>query len=96
MSKSKWKGPHITKNLTLKIFNKNNLGKHWNKKIWDRNLTISNSLVEKGVYVYNGKIFKRIVITRDKLGFKVGDFSFSRNYVFKKIIKKIAQKLKKK
>jgi ribosomal protein S19 len=87
MSKSKWKGPFITSNF---------LYKNLNKKIWNRNLTVSNSLVEKNIYVYNGKIFKKIFITREKLGFKVGDFCFSRNYLFKKIIKKPNQKKNKK
>jgi ribosomal protein S19 len=92
MSKSKWKGPFITNNLVFKIFNKENSSKHWNRKIWNRNLTVSNAFVEKGVYIHNGKIFKRIFITRDKLGFKVGDFSFSRTYIFKKKAKKISSK----
>jgi ribosomal protein S19 len=88
MSKSKWKGPFITNNLVFKNLKNENLS----GKFWNRNLTVLNSLIDKNIHVYNGKIFKKIFITREKLGFKVGDFCFSRNYVFKKIIKKPKKK----
>ena len=77
MSRSIWKGLHYSS----KIFElKNN-------KIWDRNYNIPSCLVGKTVLVYNGKIFKKIKITCEKIGFKFGEFSFTRAF-FKAKIKK--------
>jgi small subunit ribosomal protein S19 len=88
MSRSNWKGSYFSKNLYNKIFLEQNF-KFWNKKVWDRNSVIPNFLCDKNIYIHNGKVFKRILITREKVGFKFGDFSYTRNYVFKKILKKV-------
>jgi len=46
-------------------------------------------LLGQTVFVYNGKEFKNVVITREKLGFKFGEFSFNRKYnVKQKSLKK--------
>ena len=73
MSRSKWKGPYIDSN----IFKENKK----NRKIWARSSTIPGFLVGENVLVYNGREFKRILITRDKVGFKFGEFSFTRKFV---------------
>jgi ribosomal protein S19 len=44
--------------------------------------------------VHNGKEFKKIFITREKIGFKFGEFSFTKKYT-KKIKKSINIKKKK-
>ena len=73
MTRSKWKGPYIEAN----IFKKNIK----NKKVWTRSSTIPGSLMGETVLVHNGREFKRIIITRDKVGFKFGEFSFTRKFV---------------
>lgn len=74
MSRSIWKGPHLDNfllNRNLKISN---------IKIWSRRSSIPFYLLDKYVNIYNGKLFKKILITRDKIGFKFGEFSFTRNF----------------
>jgi len=89
MSRSKWKGYFISSSL-LKI---KNVSK--NLKIWNRDSTISKKFVDKSVFIHNGKVFKKIKITQEKVGFKFGEFSFTRIQQKKKI--KISKKnLKKK
>lgn len=78
MSRSFWKGSFIEKKLLKKEF----------KKIWYRHSCIPFYLIGKKVLVHNGIIFKKIYITREKVGYKFGDFSFTRKFTKKiKIIK---------
>jgi len=72
MSRSKWKGSFIAKFLLKKnyIFREKN-------KIWARNSIIPFFLLNKSVVVYNGKFFKKLFITREKIGYKFGEFIFT-------------------
>lgn len=72
MSRSLWKN---FKNSSIKKHYKTNM-----LKCWCRNSVILSSEIGKLVYVYNGKIFKKFMITREKIGFKYGDFSGTRTY----------------
>lgn len=82
MSRSIWKGPFLDKFLL----------KHRVKKlpkiIWSRRSVIPFIYLNKQVSIYNGKIFKRIFITREKIGFKFGMFVFTRKYSKSKKLKK--------
>jgi len=78
MSRSVWKGFYIySKVLNLK-----------KNKVWSRNSVIPFCLLGKKVLVYNGKSFRQIKITREKVGFKFGEFSFTRSFFKAKIKKK--------
>lgn len=79
MSRSIWKGPFLDKFLVFQKKQKNLT------KIWSRRSVISSQMLGKTVLVHNGKDFKRILITREKLGFKYGEFAFTRKT--KKIVK---------
>lgn len=61
-------------------------------KIYNRSSIIPSFLINKTIKVYNGKEFKPLLITEDKIGFKFGEFIFTRKaYIYKgkkKIIKK--------
>jgi small subunit ribosomal protein S19 len=88
MSRSKWKGFFIEKNyLNSKLIQTKS-----KIKIWSRSSTVSELLIGTTVNVYNGQKFKPVKITRDKVGFKFGEFSFTRKMYRrikkKKIIKK--------
>lgn len=73
MSRSKWKGFFIEKNyLTIKQKKTKKI------QIWSRSSTISESLLNKNVYIYNGKNFKRIKVNRAKVGYKFGEFASTR------------------
>ena len=81
MSRSKCKIVFIS--IKLKKINKE-------KKIniWSRSSIIPELLINKNVFVYNGKIFKKILITREKVGYKFGEFVFTKIRPKTKKIKK--------
>jgi len=81
MSRSVWKGFYIAKN----VLKKNKKQKKNFFKIWSRNSAIPSFLIGKTVLVHNGKQFNKVVITREKIGYKFGEFSLTRKY-FKKVV----------
>lgn len=78
MSRAKWKGFFSE----ISVLN----SKHSNIKTWSRRSVISHDLVGKNLSVYNGKLFKLIKITEEKVGYKLGEFSFTR--IMKERLKK--------
>ena len=70
MSRSKWKGFYVAKHFIKKDITK---GKN-TIDIWNRNSTIPFYLVNEFVRVHNGKEFINIYISREKIGFKFGEF----------------------
>ncbi len=70
MSRSKWKGFFIESNLLKPVDS--------SVKIWSRSSVISEAFIGKRVSIHNGKDFKLLKITREKVGFKFGEFSFTR------------------
>ncbi len=93
MSRSKWKF-HYIHNSILRLVNiventnvktKTNLKSRKIKKIWSRSSTIPSFLLGATVWVHNGKEFKKVLITEDKIGYKFGEFSTTRKRsVYKK------------
>jgi len=72
MSRAKWKGPSLFDNKKLTNYP-------------SRHSEISPNFLESVVYVYNGKNYKELKITKDMLGHKFGEFSFTRaKFSFKK------------
>lgn len=57
---------------------------------------ISSLFIGKQVLVYNGKLYREILVTEDMVGYKFGQFSWTRkmNHFdrFKKVKKKLARK----
>lgn len=90
MSRSKWKGYFLTNRFLKKskVLNKKNVS------VWERNCTIPSYLVGKSVFIHNGKSFIRIFVSREKVGFKFGEFVYTRRHT-PKPIKKIEKKKKK-
>lgn len=82
MTRAKWKGPFMDWRILSK--------KKINPKLWCRSSVIPRLLVNTIVSVYNGCMFKRVVITPDKIGFKFGAFSYTRKFTLKS--KKIKNK----
>jgi len=87
MSKSKHKIKILPRTLL-----KTKIGDDKYISIWQRTAHIPNFLVGELVKVYNGREFKIIKITKERIGFKFGEFVPTRKpYVYKgkkKIIKK--------
>ena len=75
MSRSSWKGYFINS-----VFFKQ---KQKKILIWSKNTTITGNLKGQTVFVYNGKEFKKVFITGAKIGFKFGEFVFTRTYTQK-------------
>ena len=71
MSRSMWKGPYVASSVIKKFQSKTK-----NFKIWSRNSVIPEFMINKTVLVHNGKEFKNVTVTREKVGFKFGEFSF--------------------
>lgn len=81
MSRSKWKSPFLDNFILDGNFEKVS-------KIWSRRSVIPSFLIGKMVSIYNGKIFKKLFINREKVGYKFGEFCSTRLFVKKKIKKK--------
>lgn len=73
MTRSTWKGKFIYKFLLNEKFLKRK-----KKNIWTRNSTIPASLIGKAVFIHNGLRFYKCHITREKVGFKFGQFAYTR------------------
>jgi len=73
MARSKKKIPYIS----FEIFKKD-LKKKNSITCFKRNSLIPLCLLNKKVFIYNGKRFPIVTITKNHLGFKLGEFSFTR------------------
>lgn len=73
MSRSKWKIPLIDTNYLKKQY------------IIDRNSLITPKILGLTVNIHNGKTYTELIITKEMLGHKCGEFSFTRGiFSFKK------------
>lgn len=88
MSRSVWKKPIILNEKFKKI-------KNIKDKIIERNFIISSKFLNKIVSIHNGKVFVNVFIDKDKVGFKFGEFVYSRKFIAHKVNKK-KSKIKKK
>jgi small subunit ribosomal protein S19 len=88
MSRSKWKGVFIEKSI-IQL----NKKKKRKLKTYSRSSCIPSFLINKFILIYDGKEFRKCYINREKIGFKFGEFSYSRK---KNEVKKKFKKNKKK
>lgn len=91
MSRAKWKGPVFNKNFYGKL-NSSTRFITWSKKNCFRNFTIPSSVCNKRIYTYNGHLFRKVNIVQEKIGFKFGDFSYTRKHNPPKKLKKKSNK----
>lgn len=82
MSRSKWKGSFITRSIIKRTNNSKKIF------IWNRNSAIPYGLIGKTVFIHTGKNFVKIIITREKVGFKFGEFAYTRKHTSKASKKK--------
>jgi len=78
MSRSIWKGYFIKSFGCVK--SKSNQKFKGVLKIWSRNSSICQKFLNRRVSIHNGRDFRYLLITRDHLGFKFGQFMFTRNF----------------
>lgn len=92
LARSKWKNQFFTfdvwKNIIL--VKQNYLKKVSKKNKFFRSSSIPNCFTSLRMNVYKGNTFKKIFVTKQLVGYKFGEFSFSRKPFFypKKDIKK--------
>ena len=88
MSRSKWKGLFLEKSIIQ-------LNKKKKKKLktYSRSSCIPSFLINKFILIYDGKEFRKCYINREKVGYKFGEFSYSRK---KNEVKKKFKKIQKK
>jgi small subunit ribosomal protein S19 len=87
MSRSKWKGPFIEKNLleSINTFNKFKTI----TKVFSRNSYITPGFLGLTFNVHNGKTFLKLKINEHMIGYKLGEFfPTKKNFSFKKKLKK--------
>ncbi len=89
MSRSKWKGSFLAKALIKKQNFLRKFNFKENVNIWNRNSTIPAYLIGQSVFIHTGKEFIKCEITKEKVGFKFGEFAYTRNHTKKKIKKKV-------
>lgn len=77
-----WKGPYISESNYYKVFDKKEILQS------SRNVIITPNLVGINFLVHNGNNLLKIKITEEMIGYKFGEFSFTR--------KKFSYKKKKK
>lgn len=89
MKRSMWKGYYIAPSITKNII----LQKKEKKEIWSRKSTIPEYFVGKYVFIHNGKKFNKIYVTRERVGYKFGEFVQTRKFT-KKLKKNTINKKK--
>jgi len=81
MSRSKWKGPFVHAKLfkDIKKRRKNDV------ETVSRRSTIIPIFIGTNFNIYNGKKFSKVVVSKEMVGFKLGEFSPTRKkFSFKK------------
>jgi small subunit ribosomal protein S19 len=88
MSRSTKKGPFVAEHLLRKV-NELNARRLKNPvKTWSRASTIVPDFVGHTFEVHNGKEFKKVFVTEDMVGHKLGEFSFTRSFRGHTLVKK--------
>lgn len=87
MKRSLWKGPFIDYNLFKELKSKNIV------KTNSRNSTILPFMINKIIYIHNGKNYVPIKIKPQMIGYKLGYFVLTRlRHVYKKVSRQIKKK----
>jgi len=80
MSRSTKKGPFVAEHLLKKVNDLNAKRSKTPVKTWSRSSTIIPDFVGHTFEVHNGKDFKKVFVTEDMVGHKLGEFSFTRQF----------------
>ena len=80
MARSLKKGVYIEEHLVEKILDIKRNNRHDVIKTWSRRSTVIPEMVGMTIAVHNGKKFIPVFITENMVGYKLGEFSETRNY----------------
>jgi small subunit ribosomal protein S19 len=78
MSRSKWKGVFLCYSLYKKYLYLKKANINTFIQIYNRSSTILNEFVGAHFKVYNGLRFLNVFVTENKVGYKFGEFSYTR------------------
>ena len=78
MARSQKKGPFVDEKLYRKVMLAKESGAMTPIRTWSRRCTIVPEFVGHKMSVHNGKQFIDVLITEDKVGHKLGEFSPTR------------------
>ena len=83
MSRSLWKGPFIENNVLRKVKKVEKIKNQTYKlvRIWSRNSVIFRTFVGLNFEIYNGKKFISLLIKKNMVGLKFGEFVPTRKAV---------------
>ena len=80
MGRSLKKGPFVDPRLFEKVERAINARNNEPIKTWARRCTIPPEFVGRTFDVHNGKVFKKVFVTEDMVGHKLGEFSLTRTW----------------
>jgi small subunit ribosomal protein S19 len=80
MTRSLKKGPFVDPRLYEKVQKAIQAGSREPIKTWARRCTIPPEFVGFTFEVHNGKVFKKVFVTEDMVGHRLGEFSLTRTW----------------
>ena len=80
MPRSLKKGPYVDEKLFRKVQRQKETGARDPVRTWARACTIVPEFVGHTFEVHNGKSFRRVLVTEDMVGHKLGEFSPTRMF----------------
>lgn len=80
MTRSLKKGPYVDPRLFEKVQRAGAAGNREPIKTWARRCTIPPEFVGLTFEVHNGKVFKKVLVTEDMVGHRLGEFSLTRTW----------------
>ncbi|MHC4063414.1 MAG: 30S ribosomal protein S19 [Planctomycetota bacterium] len=80
MARSQKKGPFVDEKLFGKVLKAKETGTTVPIRTWSRRCTIVPEFVGHKFAVHNGKNFVEVLVTEDKVGHKLGEFSPTRTF----------------
>ena len=80
MSRSLKKGPYVDEKLFRKVQRQKDTGARDPVRTWARACTLVPEFVGHTFEVHNGKAFRRVLVTEDMVGHKLGEFSPTRTF----------------
>ena len=80
MGRSTKKGPYVDEKVFMKVQKQIESGSKTPIKTWARACTIIPEFVGFTFEVHSGKLFRKVLVSEDMVGHKLGEFSLTRTF----------------
>jgi small subunit ribosomal protein S19 len=80
MGRSVKKGPNVDPKLLVKVQRQRATGTREPIRTWSRSCTVMPEFVNTTFLVHDGRSFRRVFITEDMVGHKLGEFAPTRTF----------------